>query len=213
MGHYKDITGMKFNMWTVIELSGKNKSGGYMWKCRCDCGNERVVEGRSVREGTSRSCGCTRGRDNNWNVKHGGRKDHLYAVWSSMKGRCLNPKDKFYQRYGGRGITICSEWMDYASFREWAFSSGYNPDSECRKCTLDRIDNDGKYCPENCRWVTQKVQDNNRSSNHIVTNSSGISKTLSEWAEITGIRKDTLRRRICVMNWDIDRALTEPVHR
>lgn len=122
-------------------------------------------------------------------------------------------RDKFYQRYGGRGITICSEWMDYAGFREWAFSSGYNPDSECRKCTLDRIDNDGKYCPENCRWVTQKVQDNNRSSNHIVTNSSGISKTLSEWSEITGIRKDTLRRRICVMNWDIDRALTEPVHR
>lgn len=191
----------------------KDITGGYMWRCICDCGNERIVEGRSIRSGTSKGCGCTRGKDNAWNLKHGGKKERLYAVWMSMKRRCLNQNDRFYCRYGGRGISICDDWLDYTKFRDWALSSGYNPTSEYRKCTLDRIDNDGNYCPENCRWVTQKMQDNNRSSNHIITNSAGISKTLSEWAEITGIRKDTLRRRICVMNWDIDRALSEPVHK
>lgn len=213
MGSCKDITGMKINMWTVLECVGKNKSGGYMWKCRCDCGNERIVEGRSIRSGISKCCGCTRNKDNTWNLKHGGKKERLYSVWSSMKSRCLNQNDKFYHRYGGRGIRVCDDWLDYAKFRDWALASGYDPEGEYRKCTLDRIKNDGNYCPENCRWVTQKAQDNNRSSNHIVTNSAGVSKTLSEWAEITGIRKDTLRRRICNMGWNVDRALTEPVHR
>lgn len=213
MGNCKDITGMKFNMWTALERTGKNKSGGYMWRCRCDCGAERIVEGRSVRIGTSKCCGCTRGKNNAWNVKHGGKKERLYSVWKSMKSRCLNKNDPSYNRYGGRGISICSDWLDYAKFRNWALFSGYDPKSEYRKCTLDRINNDGNYCPENCRWVTQKIQNNNRSSNHYVTNSDGVSRTLSGWAETTGIRKDTLRRRIFVMNWNVDRALTEPVHK
>lgn len=213
MGKRIDITGKRFNMWTVVECVGKNKSGGYMWRCICDCGNERIVEGRSVRGGTSKCCGCTRGKDNMGNFKHGGKKERLYVVWSSMKQRCLNPNDPYYFRYGGRGISICDDWKDYRKFREWAESSGYDKNNRDRSCTLDRVNNDGNYCPENCRWVTQKEQDNNRSSNHFITNSSGVSKTLSQWSEVTGIRKDTLRRRICVMNWDIDRALTKPVHR
>lgn len=213
MGNKKDITGMKFNMWTVLECVGKNRFGSYLWKCRCDCGTERIVEGRSVRTGTSRGCGCTRGRNNKRNLKHGGKGERLYGVWSSMKGRCLNPNDTYYDRYGGRGIRIYDDWMSYENFRDWALTSGYDKNAPFRSCTIDRIDNDGDYRPDNCRWVTQKEQDNNRSSNHIITNSAGESRTLSEWAELTGIRKDTLRRRICVMNWDIDRALTEPVHR
>ena len=208
-----DMTGMKINMWTVLECVGKNRYGSYMWKCRCDCGTERIVEGSSVRTGTSAGCGCTRKKHNRGNLKHGGKKERLYAVWRSMKDRCLNPNNKYYDRYGGRGISIYHEWMDYAQFRDWAFSSGYDKNAPYRVCTIDRIDNDRDYCPDNCRWVTQKEQDNNRSSNHIITNSSGESKTLSEWSAITGIRKDTLRRRICVMHWNVDRALTEPVHR
>lgn len=209
----KDISGKKFNMWTVIEFAGKNKSGGYMWKCRCDCGKEKVVEGRSIRTGTSKCCGCTRGIGNKYNVKHGGRNERLYGVWSSMKQRCLNPNNNHYEKYGGRGVSICKEWLDYKNFREWAVSSGYHDNGWFHEFTIDRIDNNGMYSPDNCRWVNQKIQDNNRRSNHVITNGAGESKTLSEWSEHTGIRKDTLRRRICVYGWDIDRALTEPVHK
>ena len=213
MGNGKDMIGMKINMWTVLEYVGKNKSGGYMWRCKCECGNERIVDGRSLRCGASKCCGCTRGKNNIGNFKHGGRKERLYSVWQSMKSRCLNRNDTFYYRYGGRGIRVCDDWLDYEKFRTWALSSGYDPNSEYRKCTLDRIENDGSYCPENCRWVAQKIQNNNRSSNHIVTNGDGVSKTLSEWSRIVGIKKDTLRRRICDRGWDVDRALTEPVHK
>jgi len=208
-----DITGEKYNMWSVIECVGKNKSGGYMYRCVCDCGNERIVEGRSVRVGTSKCCGCTRGIGNQYNAKHNGKKERLYSVWSSMRSRCLNENDTNYSRYGGRGLTICDEWNDYEVFREWAINSGYDANAEYRECTIDRIDNDKGYSPDNCRWVSQKTQDNNRSSNHFITNKDGVTKTISEWSEITGIRKDTLRRRIVVYGWDIDRALSEPVHK
>lgn len=213
MGNMKDITCKKFGKWTVIGVSGKTPYGAYTWDCICECGTRRSVVGHTLRHGMSKGCGCGNGKNNMSGYKHGGKKERLYAVWGSMKSRCLNKNEPFYPRYGGRGITICDEWKDYAKFREWALSSGYDPNSEYRKCTLDRIDNDKGYCPENCRWMTQKEQSNNRSSNHFLTNSSGVTKTISQWAEETGIPKHTIRNRVCKSGWTVDRALTEPVRR
>lgn len=218
MGNVKDITGMVINEWTVIREAGRNKSGGAMYLCRCSCGIERLVEGRSVRVGTSKNCGHDRiakmqvARSKS-ERNHGGKKERLYGVWSGMKDRCNNKRSRFYHRYGGRGITLCEEWdKSYENFRDWAYKNGYDDSLPKGQCTIERIDNNVGYSPENCVWATSKTQCNNRSNNHLIEYK-GQTHTITEWAEITGIRKDTLRRRICVYNWSIERALTEPSKR
>lgn len=215
MGKVKDITGEQINGWTVIKECGRNKGGGAMFLCQCVCGNYRVVEGRSIRAGTSKNCGCARKTktveaSKRVTIKHGGRYDRLYQVWHGMKDRCNNPNSKHYARYGGRGIKLCSEWDEsYEAFKKWAQEHGYNETLAKYQCTIERLDNDKGYSPENCVWANQKTQCNNRSNNHLIE-FNGLSHTLSEWAEITGIKKDTLRRRLCEYGWDTERALTEP---
>lgn len=211
-----DITGQKFGRWKVLRCNGRTKTGGALWTCKCECGTIRDVDGRSLRSGLSKSCGCLSQElrseiSRHANLKHGGRNERLYAVWRSVIDRCNNKNSRHYGRYGGRGISICDEWMDYSTFRAWAMSTGYNPDAKRYECTLDRINNDEGYYPANCRWVPGKVQCNNRSNNHLITYN-GITKSISEWAEETGIRKDTLRRRIVKYGWSIERALTEKPH-
>ena len=212
MGKLIDITGKRFGMWTVLNRSYKDETGQWFWSCKCDCGTVRDVCGTSLRSGISKCCGCTRGKLNKHNLKHGGRNERLYAVWQGMRYRCNNPNSKFFDRYGGRGISICEEWNDYAKFREWALKNGYDENAPKGGCTIDRIDNDKGYSPDNCRWVSSKEQCNNRSSNHIIEYN-GQSHTLQEWADILGIRKDTLRRRIEAYQWSKQRALSEQVHR
>ena len=217
MGKVKDISGQKINGWYIICEYGRNKSGGAMFLCKCDCGNIRVVDGRSIRSGSSKNCGCKRNAETARRIKvistkHGGKKERLYGIWRGMLDRCNNPKSPFYYRYGGRGIFVCNEWQEsYASFRGWAVSSGYNKDASRGECTIDRINNDDGYTPNNCRWITLKQQCNNRSTNHLIEHN-GVIHTLTEWSEITGIRKDTLRRRIFIYGWTVERALTEQTH-
>lgn len=228
-----DLTGQRFNKLTVIKRMKNNKDGRAMWLCKCDCGNERIILGKSLRNGHTQSCGClnkeinsqrslidhtgeTFGRltvisraDNyvapngkthvKWlckcvcgnlitidicgltsgkikscgclrhehlkkgNVKHGGRYDRLYKVYSNMKNRCYNQNSSDYMYYGGRGIRICDEWLtDYSTFKEWAYSHGYDSKALKGKCTIDRIDVDGNYEPTNCRWVDMKIQNQNK---------------------------------------------------
>ena len=217
MGNVIDLTGKRFGRWTVIKEDGRARYGGTMWLCKCDCGTIRRVNGRSLRAGLSMSCGCYGAEQRNAasvlvTKKHGGKNERLYGVWAGIKERCNNPNSKFYPLYGGRGITICNEWNnDYAMFRKWALETGYDDAAPHGKCTLDRINNDLGYFPENCRWATSMTQCNNRRSNHILT-FNGQSKTISEWARETGIRKDTIRRRIVQYGWSIERALTEKTH-
>lgn len=213
MGKYKDITGQKFGRWTVIEYAGKSKYGAYMWKCQCECGTVRNVVGGTLRMGISKSCGCINKEIPHDHYKtHGGKNDRLYGVWRGIKTRCYNSNDKAYKWYGGRGIKMCDEWKNnYQSFKDWAIETGYNPDAKKYECTIDRIDDDGDYSPDNCRWVNQIVQSNNRLSNHTIEYNGEV-HTITQWSKITGIRKDTLRRRIVVYGWSIERALTEPVH-
>lgn len=123
---------------------------------------------------------------------HGGKGEHLYQIWCAMKQRCYNPNNKRYDSYGGRGITICDEWLnDYPAFRKWAIENGYEDNG---KLSIDRIDNDGNYEPNNCRWADIITQANNRSSN-IVIEYNGKTQTLRQWSEETGISMDALYSR------------------
>lgn len=204
MGNVKDITGMRFNMWTVLEFSHMNKSGAAMFKCRCDCGTEKIVNGYTLRRGASKSCGCYRPPVSG----HTRHDERLYGVWCGIRDRCNNPKSKYYSRYGGRGIKLCKEWNDYEEFKKWAYENGYDDQAKKYECTIDRINNDGDYEPDNCEWHNQKQQCNNKSDNHIIEYN-GESHTLKEWSEITGINKSTIWRRITKYGWSVDRALTE----
>ena len=131
----------------------------------------------------------------------------LCDVWRGMKKRCLNPSHKSYHNYGGRGIKIADEWMVFHNFREWALQNGYTVGLQ-----IDRIDNDGDYCPDNCHWVSPKVNANNRSTNHrIVFN--GVSHTLTEWAEILNIPNNILRNRVITLQWPIEKAFYQPIMR
>ena len=233
MGNPVDLIGMKFNRLTVINRAASSKDGRARWLCRCDCGNERIILGKSLRNGHTQSCGClnkeltsknsfidrtgerfgrltvlSRADDyianngkhhvrwncicdcgkttvvdvvqlvgcktkscgclkeetlSNGNLKHGGRYDRLYKVYYNMKNRCCNSNAGDYKYYGGRGISICNEWLNsYTAFKNWAYSNGYDENADKGKCTLDRIDVDGNYEPTNCRFVDMATQSRNR---------------------------------------------------
>ncbi len=158
-----DLTGKRFGRLTVIEKS-ESKNGFASWLCECDCGEKCVVCGRALRIGKTKSCGCLRRETTaKTRKKHGKKNSRLYRIWTAMKARCTNPQNKRYIHYGGRGIKVCSEWMNsFEAFYEWAMENGYKPDAKRGECTIDRINNDGDYCPANCRWATTAEQNQNK---------------------------------------------------
>lgn len=151
----KDLTGTRFGKLLVFERLGSER-GKSTWRCVCDCGNTTIKVASDLKSGRSKSCGCIRATRNNHYI-HGDSHTRLHNIWTLMLQRCENPKATSYNRYGGRGISVCSEWHDYTVFKKWAIANGYRED-----LTLDRRDNDGGYCPGNCRWATYKEQANNK---------------------------------------------------
>lgn len=165
---FKDRTGDRFGNLVVMSRAqdyvAPNGKRHVRWLCKCDCGKETVVDVCQLVGGDTKSCGCLKEEKlKNGNRKHGGRKDRLYKVYANMKTRCYNVNSEDYKYYGGRGITICDEWLaDYAEFKRWAYKNGYDENAPHGLCTIDRIDVDGNYEPNNCRWVDMSMQSKNR---------------------------------------------------
>ena len=200
MPKFKDLSGMKFSRWNVIcRVEDKVSKGGThytQYRCVCDCGVTRDVIATSLTSGRSKSCGCL-GREtsrlvcgNNFRI-HGETKTRLYQIYAGMKKRCLSQNAYNFTNYGGRGISICEQWLNsWEAFREWAYSNGYSDE-----LSIDRIDVNGDYTPDNCRWVGRVAQANNRRSSRYITYNNET-HTLAEWANILDIPYKRLHKWI-----------------
>lgn len=195
----KDFIGSKNNLLTVTGVI-KSEKGKSVLICSCDCGKTTTLLPYQFKSGKIKSCGCLLRKSPNF--KDGRSKNELYGIWYNMIGRCENPNHVKYYRYGKRGISVCGEWHNFWNFVKWSDSVGGKP----KGFTLDRIDNDGNYCPENCRWASSKEQSLNKSTNRIITYN-GSSKALHEWDILLNISDQSLANRLD-RGWSLDKALT-----
>ncbi len=207
----KDLIGLRFGRWLVLQYAGV-RGRNHRWICVCDCGRKKEIWGSALKNGSSQSCGCLQKEIASKNLreirlKHGMTGTPEYQSWNHMKQRCYNTNDHKYPHYGGRGISVCKRWIE--SFENFFEDMGTRPSSEY---SLGRINNDGDYRPENCRWETAKQQERNTTRNRLLT-LGGISLCLSEWAECTGLNRTTIERRIDSYGWTVKRALTTSVAR
>lgn len=209
MTAFQDLTGHRFGRLVVLKrMPDMTYPGGHhqsAWLCRCDCGTERTFHGRSVKRGATKSCGCLR-REIIVRIKtkHGHSTSSVrsreYRSWDMMKQRCLNPRNKRYPAYGGRGIQVCDRWQK--SFIAFFEDMGSCPPG----LTIDRIDNDGDYEPSNCRWATKFQQMNNQRKSRRLT-FQGRTQTITQWARELGFKRGTVEARI-KRGWPIKRALS-----
>ena len=188
-------SGDKYNKLTAIrfvEMRGKSQQ---YWLFHCDCGNEKVLCANDVKRRT-KSCGCFQSKGN---FKHGMKGTRTYASWKGIKERCLNKNCKDYKNYGGRGITICPEWLTFENFYN---DMGKRPIG----LSIDRINNNGNYCKENCHWATIEEQANNKRTNHLITYQ-GKTQTLAQWEKELEISRGIIRGRL-KLGWSVEKALT-----
>ena len=189
--------GRTYGMLTVVGISHQSAEKRWVFLCHCACGGFVVRQKNNLDQGGEyQCCGCT---INPAMKTHGMRSHDLYQTWSSMVGRCSNPNDTDFHNYGGRGITVCARWRDINAFIE---DMSPKPDGT----SLDRIDNNGNYSPDNCRWSTQTQQSNNMSRNVHITGRDGRTMTVSEWARVLGMRPATLHQRR-FRGWSDDEVL------
>lgn len=203
MGRYIDLTGETFGRLRVLGREGINKHGQLTWACECECGNRKVTLGMLLRNGQVQSCGCLQKEITaSINKTHGKAATPIYYIWRSMMDRCHAPKSHAYSRYGGRGINVCERWQ---SFEDFYADMGDRPEGK----SLERIDNNGDYSPENVVWADAKAQANNRRSN-VILEHNGEKKTMQQWADQLGVKIQTIWARID-RGWTVDRALTQEV--
>lgn len=207
-----DLSGRTFGRWQVLHRAESISVNGHTrsyWQCRCQCGTLKPVATTSLTRGASESCGCLKAE---MAVKHGyafkanrgGAKSKLYAIWTAMISRTDNPKHKNYHQYGGRGISVCERWK--ASFSAFLEDMGDRPSD---KHSIDRIDTNGPYDPENCRWATSKEQSRNRRNTRNIT-WNGETRCLRDWSSELGFSKWVLEYRLRT-GWSIDEAFSTPL--
>lgn len=211
-----DLIGMRFGLLVVQSYSHSVKnpiSNGYKhyYNCLCDCGNMCVVERKSLKYGNTKSCGCLHSQQlikrNKETASRNGDSatyERLYNIWSAIFQRCTNPNSKDYQYYGGKGIKICVEWNDWETFKQWALSNGYQDN-----LTIDRINTEGDYEPNNCRWADMITQANNKTNNKYIT-FNNKTQSLAEWCRELNLDYDRTKQRINACNMTPKQAFTLP---
>lgn len=209
---YKDYTGQKFNRLLVLERLPNYRNGYTYYRCKCDCGNEIVVYSSAFVCGKTKSCGCYAIEKVKENMtKHGLRSTQIYKVWAGIKDRTNPNNGNCKNNYKKLGIKMCKEWHDsFEAFYEWAINNGYKEEklpNGKNKYTIDRIDNNGNYEPNNCRWVTNKQQSNNQTRNRLVTYN-GKTQTLAQWRDELGFDYGVVELRL-LKGWSVERAFTE----
>lgn len=199
MGAIKDLTGKQFDRLFVLEYIGIGRQKQARWLCSCVCGNQVQVDGRAMRRGATRSCGCfKRERAIETFKTHGEHDSIAYTTWVDMKARCFNTEAKAYKDYGGRGITVCERWKSFPLFLQ---DMGQAPAGK----SIERINNNGDYSPDNCRWASPKEQSRNKRSNRFLTHG-GLTLCVSDWALRLGLGS-TLSGRINA-GWSLEKALS-----
>lgn len=202
----KNLVGQKFHRLTVLEFAEMINGDSYFW-CECECGNRKKIRGYELTNGGIKSCGCLLIE---WlreaKKKHGMSRTVEYRTYGRMLERCNNPNHSNYFNYGGRGIFVCDRWQGKDGFTNFFSDMGQRPG---KGYSIDRIDNNGPYSPDNCRWVTQKEQNSNYRQN-LNIEIDGIIKNATAWAETYGISRDVIYNRI-QKGWDARRAVITPV--
>jgi len=201
-----DLSGKTFGLLTVISRIG-SKNRRALWNCHCSCGNHTQVITADLNSGNTKSCGClVKSFLKKLKTTHGHAANHTvsetYATWEGMKARCSNPKNKFYKRYGGRGISVSERWEDFSAFLA---DMGERP----KGLTLERIDNNNGYSKQNCMWATNTQQARNRSTSRLLT-IDGESRCIAEWAEIYGISQSSISSRLA-REWSDYDAVTKSI--
>lgn len=193
-----DLSGKRYGRLLVARQAGRDKHGNVMWLCRCDCKTEKAINGESLRQGHTKSCGCLNSElATARKYKHGMSKDHIYSVWNHLHRRS----------YGNGEIKVAECWLhDFQAFYDYVSKL---PHFGEKGYTLDRIDTYGNYEPNNVRWANSETQANNKRNNHLLTYN-GKTQTMAQWAKEKGLKSRTLERRINSLRWDIERALNTP---
>ena len=200
-----DLTGKKFGRLTVMSRAKNSKGGKARWLCRCECGNECIVHSSSLKSGNTKSCGCIRREvSHDKAVTHGMSKTPLFAVWWAMLSRCNNPNNHSYKNYGARGIKVCDEWLNPSKFFDWAAENGYSSG-----LTIERIDVNKGYGPDNCKWIPKDEQARNKTNNRMIEINCER-KCLAQWCEEYNVDYFMVHQRICKLGWSPEKALTTP---
>lgn len=203
MSKFIDLTGKKFAMLTVVSRSENSSRGEARWNCVCECGNTTTVSGKNLKMGAVKSCGCLLRRPHD---THHLSNTKLYRIWNAMLQRCNNKNYSAYKYYGAKGVSICKEWANnFLAFYEWSIANGYSDE-----LTIDRIDYNGNYSPDNCRWVDRKVQANNRTFCKMIEYN-GKTQTLMQWCEELGLNYKRVHSRLYRLGWTFEKAISTPV--
>ena len=191
MAHKIDLTGNRYGRLTVLQEDGKTNHGDLRWLCKCDCGNIKTITGSKLKRGWTKSCGCIQKEWASRNMStHKMSNTTLYNVWLRIKSRCYYPKNNRYHRYGGRGIKMCPEWLDFTNFYNWSMNNGYK-----EGLTIERIDIDKDYEPSNCCWIPLEEQARNK-SNTVWRTYQSRRMCMAQFSRETGISINVIRNRL-----------------